>query len=197
MLSERSPIPLRNRPDRPGRITHCSYPVHPSDNKLLASLPRDHFELLAPLLTTVSLGQGVVLAEPGDEFDHVYFPHSGMLSLLAVMRDGKAIETATVGREGLVGGMAGLGLYKSLVRVVVQLPITASKITSSTSGKPQPRATPFAISASTLMRCFCLRRASPPHVTPYILSRHVFAAGCFNPRIALRAFAHSNAGTSR
>ena len=95
------------------------------DNKLLASLPRDHFELLAPLLTTVSLGQGIVLAEPGDEFDHVYFPHSGMLSLLAVMRDGKAIETATVGREGLVGGMAGLGLYKSLVRVVVQLPITA------------------------------------------------------------------------
>jgi CRP-like cAMP-binding protein len=60
----------------------------------------------------------------------VYFPHSGMLSLLAVMKDGKAIETATVGREGLVGGMAGLGLYKSLVRVVVQLPITASKITA-------------------------------------------------------------------
>jgi CRP-like cAMP-binding protein len=112
-----NPLPLSNS-------------VHPSDNKLLASLPRDHFELLAPLLTTVSLGQGIVLAEPGDEFDHVYFPHSGMLSLLAVMRDGKAIETATVGREGLVGGMAGLGLYKSLVRVVVQLPITASKITS-------------------------------------------------------------------
>jgi CRP-like cAMP-binding protein len=91
------------------------------DNKQLASLPRDHFELLAPLLTSVSLGQGIVLAEPGDEFDHVYFPHSGMLSLLAVMRDGKAIETATVGREGLVGGMAGLGLCKSLLRVVVQL----------------------------------------------------------------------------
>jgi len=103
----------------------------PLDNKLLASLPRGHFELLAPLLTTVSLSQGIVLAEPGDELDHVYFPHSGMLSLLAVMRDGKAIETATVGREGLVGGMAGLGLYKSLVRVVVQLPITGSKITAS------------------------------------------------------------------
>jgi hypothetical protein len=55
----------------------------------------------------------IVLAEPGDGFDHVYFPHSGMLSLPAVMKDGKAIETATVGREELVGGTAGLGLYKS------------------------------------------------------------------------------------
>jgi CRP-like cAMP-binding protein len=48
-----------------------------------------------------------VLREPGDEVDHVYFPHSGMLSLLAVMRDGKAIETATVGREGVVGQWLG------------------------------------------------------------------------------------------
>jgi hypothetical protein len=39
-----------------------------------------------------------------------------MLSLLAVMRDGKAIETATVGREGVVGAMAGLGWYTSMVR---------------------------------------------------------------------------------
>ena len=45
-----------------------------------------------------------------------------MLSLLAVLKDGKAIETATVGREGVVGARAGLCLYKSLVRVVVQLP---------------------------------------------------------------------------
>jgi hypothetical protein len=40
-----------------------------------------------------------VLSEAGDEVDPVYFPHFGMLSLLAVLRDGKAIETATVGRE--------------------------------------------------------------------------------------------------
>jgi CRP-like cAMP-binding protein len=54
-----------------------------------------------------------------------------MLSLLAVLKDGKAIETATVGREGVVGAMAGLGLYKSLVRVVVQLPIGITKISAT------------------------------------------------------------------
>jgi CRP-like cAMP-binding protein len=103
----------------------------PLDNKLLAALPRDQFDLLAPNLAAVPSQQGDVLAEPGDEFDYVYFPQSGMLSLLAVLRDGKAIETATVGREGVVGAMAGLGLYKSLVRVVVQLPMFVSKIPAS------------------------------------------------------------------
>ena len=101
------------------------------DNKLLAALPRDHFDRLLPHLSTVMLEQGLVLCEAGDEVDQVYFPHNGMLSLLAVLRDGKAIETATVGREGVVGAMAGLGLYKSLVRVVVQMPLACSKITAT------------------------------------------------------------------
>jgi CRP-like cAMP-binding protein len=103
----------------------------PLDNRLLASLPRDHFDWLLPHLSTVRLPQGLVLSEAGDEVDQVYFPHFGMLSLLAVLRDGKAIETATVGSEGVVGAMAGLGLYKSLVRVVVQMPVACSKIAAT------------------------------------------------------------------
>jgi CRP-like cAMP-binding protein len=103
----------------------------PLDNKLLASLPRGDFDRLLPHLSTLPLQQGVVLMEAGDEVDHIYFPHSGMLSLLAVLRDGKAIETATVGREGVVGAMAGLGLYKSLVRGVVQMPMACTKIAAT------------------------------------------------------------------
>src|SRR3954464_9439609 len=100
------------------------------DNKLLASLPRSQFNLLVPHLMVATLAQGTVVYETGDEVDQVYFPHNGMFSLLAVMRDGKAIDTATVGREGVIGAMAGLGLYTALVRVVLQLPLTASKIAS-------------------------------------------------------------------
>jgi CRP-like cAMP-binding protein len=103
----------------------------PLDNQLLASLPRDHFDRLLPHLSMVLLPQGLVLFEAGDEVDQVYFPNFGMLSLLAVLRDGKAIETATVGCEGVAGAMAGLGLYKSLVRVVVQLSTGASKIAAT------------------------------------------------------------------
>jgi CRP-like cAMP-binding protein len=103
----------------------------PLDNKLLASLPRDHFDRLMPNLVAVNMPQGLVLYEAGDEVDQVYFPQYGMLSLLAVLRDGKAIETATVGPEGVVGAMAGLGLHKSQVRVVVQMPVSVSKIAAS------------------------------------------------------------------
>jgi CRP-like cAMP-binding protein len=103
----------------------------PLDNILLAALPRDHFDGLLPNLSTVVLQQGIILYEAGDEVDQVYFPQYGMLSLLAVLRDGKAIEIATVGHEGVVGAMAGLGLYKSLVRVVVQLPVACSKIAAT------------------------------------------------------------------
>jgi CRP-like cAMP-binding protein len=121
----------------------------PLDNKLLASLPRADFDRLLPHLTAVTLVQGIVLSEAGDEVDQVYFPHYGMLSLLAVLRDGKAIETATVGREGVVGAMAGLGLYKSLVRVVVQMPLACSRIA----------ATHFRAVAATSdpVRNFCIR----------------------------------------
>ena len=113
------------------QISNISNTGFPLDNKLLALLPRDHFDRLLPHLSTVLLQQGAVLYESGDEVDQVYFPHYGMLSLLAVLRDGKAIETATVGREGVVGAMAGLGLYKSLVRVVVQMPVACTKIAAT------------------------------------------------------------------
>ena len=132
-LSERSSIPCGKSARPIGRdiAVPLSNPGLALDNKLLSALPRDHFDRLQPHLVTVSLLQGTVLTEAGDEVDQIYFPHYGMLSLLAVLRDGKAIETATVGREGVVGAMAGLGLYKSLVRVVVQMPMACSKIAAS------------------------------------------------------------------
>jgi CRP-like cAMP-binding protein len=54
-----------------------------------------------------------------------------MLSLLAILGNGKAIETATVGREGVVNAMAGLGLRRSNVRVVVQIPLDVAFISAS------------------------------------------------------------------
>lgn len=121
----------------------------PLQNVLLASLSRTLADGLVPHLTTLPLAQGIVLYEDGDEVDEVYFPHDGMLSLLTVMKDGKAIETATVGREGVVGAMAGFGLQKSLVRVVVQLPMTTSKIATSRFRK--------FVEASTELQAICLR----------------------------------------
>jgi CRP-like cAMP-binding protein len=123
--------PPRSRP-RPTGLDHALHgtDLGPLNNKLLAALSRDDLHVLLPHLTTLPLEQGVVLAEAGSEIDQAYFPLSGMISLLVVMRDGKAIETATVGREGVFGAMSGLGLHTTRVRAVVQLPMSASRIAS-------------------------------------------------------------------
>jgi CRP-like cAMP-binding protein len=120
----------------------------PLRNKLLASLPEDDLQLLIPHLTSVQLLQGTVIAEPGVEVDHAYFPLSGAVSLLAVMRDGKAIETGTVGREGVVGAMSGIA-SKSHVRAITQLPMFAGKIASAEFRK--------AVSSSKAIADLCLR----------------------------------------
>jgi len=61
----------------------------------------------------------VVLQEQGEPIEQVYFPHDGIISLLAVMRQGDAIETATIGYEG--ASFAGLGQRRSHTRAVVQV----------------------------------------------------------------------------
>jgi CRP-like cAMP-binding protein len=100
-------------------------------NQLLQSLPPADFDLLAPHLKDVSLHQSEVLVEPGALVEHVYFPHTAVISLLAVMRDGQTVETATVGRAGVVGGVAGFGPWRAFARVIVQMPGTAGRIPSS------------------------------------------------------------------
>ena len=74
-----------------------------SNNRLLRSLaPADH-QALARHMRPMSFKQGVVLYEPHDRVDWVYFPEEGLVSLLSVMISGLAVETAVVGQEGGVG----------------------------------------------------------------------------------------------
>jgi CRP-like cAMP-binding protein len=105
--------------------------VHNGRNGLLAALRPADFSLIAPDLTDISLAQGFVLHECGDAIKHVYFPQSGMISLLAVMQNGTAVETATVGREGAVGIMAGLGSRIAPHRAVMQIEGVVSRIAAA------------------------------------------------------------------
>jgi len=90
-------------------------------NRLLAALERPDLALLFPHLKSSHLKQGTVLQEAGDRIEQVFFPQSGMISLLAVMEAGNGVETATIGREGAVGAMAALGGRTATGRAVVQL----------------------------------------------------------------------------
>ena len=95
--------------------------VPEAENRLLAELSPADAALLAPHLKRFHIGQGVVLHESDDLIEQVYFPQNGMISLLTVMRDGRGIETATIGREGAVDVMAGLGSRHSPSRAVMQV----------------------------------------------------------------------------
>jgi CRP-like cAMP-binding protein len=81
-----------------------------------------------PLLERVALVHGTVVHQADDLIRHVYFPLSGMVSLVTVLLDGDAIESATVGNEGILGVAAFLGNGVSPVRGIVQLPGQALRI---------------------------------------------------------------------
>jgi CRP-like cAMP-binding protein len=100
-------------------------------NRFLAILPPHDFSLLAPHLRTVTLERGVMLHEAAGEIERVYFPHSGMVSLVAVMQSGATVETAYIGRAGVIGASTGLGAKQSVGRAIVQLPGTAAWLSAS------------------------------------------------------------------
>ena len=64
---------------------------------------------LVPALHPISLSPNQVLYELGDKIDHLYFPLDCVVSVLGIMDDGTTVETAMVGREGLIDISAILG----------------------------------------------------------------------------------------
>ena len=60
--------------------------------------------------------------------DHIYFPDSGVVSVLAVYADGSVIEMATIGREGCTGVQAIFGAKSSSARFLVQIPGSAARM---------------------------------------------------------------------
>ena len=89
-------------------------------NRILDALPRRDFERLHAHLEPVPLKLKQVLYRPGDKMPFVYFPVSGMLSVVSLLQDGSAVEVGTVGEEGLAGLPALLGAAASPHEVVVQ-----------------------------------------------------------------------------
>jgi CRP-like cAMP-binding protein len=98
-------------------------------NKLLTALPRSDYEALMVAGEVVDLRLKDILHEPDDEARYVYFPLSGVISLLTVLEDGSAVEIATVGSEGMADFAAYLGV-ESPARWLVQVPGKSLRIES-------------------------------------------------------------------
>jgi CRP-like cAMP-binding protein len=78
-------------------------------NELLVAIPTLERDRLVADAMSRFVEPGDVLYEPGRPLTSVYFPLTSVVSILTTLRDGTAVETATIGREGLVGVFASLG----------------------------------------------------------------------------------------
>jgi CRP-like cAMP-binding protein len=95
---------------------------------MLAALPAHVLERLEPSLDRVTLELREVLFDPDRLIEHVYFPESCVVSILGIMADGSAVETATVGCEGMVGLPAFLGDGRTSAQAFCQVPGEAMRL---------------------------------------------------------------------
>ena len=90
-------------------------------NRLLGALREDELDELLPLLESVPLADGMPIYEPNEPITHVYFPISGVVSMVSEMREG-TVEVGTVGREGMTGLPLVLHATTMPTRAFVQVP---------------------------------------------------------------------------
>ena len=89
-------------------------------NHLLAALPSREYKRLAPDLEPFTLKYGQNIFATGDMIKHVYFPNSGMISLLSAVDERSQLEVGVVGKEGMAGLPLFLGVQRSGNRAIVQ-----------------------------------------------------------------------------
>lgn len=110
-------------------------------NHLLAALPEESYVRLLPELELIAMPLGWVLYESGGRLNYLYFPISGIVSLLYVTTNGASSEIAITGNEGLVGISLFMGGESTTNRAVVQcaghayrMPVPALKMEFALGG---------------------------------------------------------------
>jgi len=98
----------RTSPASSVRSLTANRPIPAVQNVLLAALPRGDRDRIVPALDVVPLKLKDLLHKPGERIEYVYFPGGGFCSIVTVLEDGRMVEVATVGREGMVGATAAL-----------------------------------------------------------------------------------------
>jgi CRP-like cAMP-binding protein len=104
--------------------------VIPGHNRLLSALSRDLQIRLLPRMEKISLPIRQVLYEADTPIAHVYFPVSGVTSLVISLKGGESVEVATIGNEGMVGIAVFLGAERSPAKAFCQVAGQALKMRS-------------------------------------------------------------------
>jgi CRP-like cAMP-binding protein len=101
-------------------------------NRLLVRLPEAEYDRLVPLFEPVTLAPKQLLHQINHPLMHVYFPLRGMFSLMIFMEDGKQVEVASVGHEGMIGLSVALGVGFELHQAVCLAPSESLRLPSRT-----------------------------------------------------------------
>jgi CRP-like cAMP-binding protein len=117
------------QPKQPARhLKRMSVPSNWPRNRLLLALPASNLKQLMPAFEHIRCQRDQVLMDADSSLEHVFFPDSGVVSVVAVYADGSIIEAATIGREGCTAVQAVFGAERSSVRFLVQIPGDAAKM---------------------------------------------------------------------
>src|SRR5215470_10876745 len=116
---------------------------YPLSNRLLLSLPPRNLKQLAPKLEFIRCERDQILLDVDASIDHVFFPNSGVISIVAVYADGNTIEMATIGREGCAGVQPYFGAKRSSDRLLVQIPGSAAKMSRAAFNRAMKSMRPF------------------------------------------------------
>lgn len=96
-------------------------PAQEMTNQILKSVPANEYELISPHLEYVELPHHEILHEAGEKIEHAYFLDEGLASLVVLTSDGRSVEVAIVGREGVVGTPLAVGLHRGPYRSIMQI----------------------------------------------------------------------------
>lgn len=88
-------------------------------NNVISTLKRRDLDLFKPHLREIELEKDLVIAEPGDDIETVYFPISGIVSFLVSLNDGSFVQTLMVGCDGVVGASQAFDDGQSINKIVV------------------------------------------------------------------------------
>jgi CRP-like cAMP-binding protein len=97
-------------------------------NRLLAQLGTDEWARLSPHLELVQLSLRQILYDIDRPIGHVYFVEEGVVSIVAAGLDGQAVETGTVGNEGMVGLPVIFGSDTTSAQAFCQVPGAAYRM---------------------------------------------------------------------
>lgn len=100
-------------------------------NKLLRALMPEDYRLLQPHLESIELDRGMTLLSPDEPIGHVYFPSSGLTSIIAISSETQGIEIGLAGRDGMAGIAILLDSDRTPHRIFMQVGGSGYRIASA------------------------------------------------------------------